>query len=395
MLQDQRRPDRLRVADPTRALLPSFFMAGFECSSQRRLDGRRLDLLDSTGHAQLVRADYQRIALHGMKVARDGLRWHLIESSAGHYSWDSWLPMVEAARAQGIKVIWDLCHYGWPDHLDIWSAEFIDSFARFSRTAARILCSNGEEDPYFCPVNEISYFAWAAGQVGRIHPGATGRGEELKQQLIRAYLAAVRAVREVAPKARFLISEPLIHIVCTDPADEPAAEAYRLAQYAAHDMIAGRARPELGGSEEDLDVIGANFYPDNQWYWMGSTIPLGHHAYRPLSRMLRELRTRYHRPVLISETGAEGAARPSWLHHVCHEVYRAARSGVAIEGVCLYPIIDYPGWDNDRLCTVGLFTLPTRNGQRRVHRDLLVELQHHMQRPADRIPRGLRKVAAS
>jgi len=86
-----------------------------------------------------------------------------------------------------------------------------------------------------------------------------------------------------------------------------------------------------------------DYYPENQWWIRGPTIPFGHYAYRPLSHMLAEVHERYGRPVLISETGAEGSARPSWLHYVLGEVTEARKKGVPVEGVCLYPVIDYPG----------------------------------------------------
>ncbi len=36
-------------------LFRSFFLGGFECSTQRRADGRRLDLIAATRHDQLAR----------------------------------------------------------------------------------------------------------------------------------------------------------------------------------------------------------------------------------------------------------------------------------------------------------------------------------------------------
>jgi hypothetical protein len=129
-------------------------------------------------------------------------------------------------------------------------------------------------------------------------------------------------------------------------------------------------------------VIGVNFYPDNQWYLHGSTIPLGHHAYRPLSDMLREVYDRYQRPILISETGAEGAVKHYWLHHVCGEVASALEHGVPIEGVCLYPIIDYHGWDNGRVCNVGLLSLPDHSGARKACEPLDRELMEQQRRLA-------------
>ena len=60
-------------------LFPSFFMGGFECASHQLLSGRRLDLTAATGHDRYAFEDYQRLREYGMDVARDGIRWHLIE----------------------------------------------------------------------------------------------------------------------------------------------------------------------------------------------------------------------------------------------------------------------------------------------------------------------------
>jgi hypothetical protein len=182
----------------------------------------------------------------------------------------------------------------------------------------------------------------------------------------------------VSPQARFICAEPLIHVDAgshLDPAHLAGARAHRASQFEALDMLQGRIQPELGGGPDCLDVIGVNFYPDNQWYHGGSTIPLGHHAYRPFHEMLLEVWDRYRRPILVAETGAEGSGRASWLHYVCGEVRAAMAAGVQVEGICLYPIVDYHGWDNDRLCATGLLAAPNTAGQRRVHNRLAEELR--------------------
>lgn len=372
-------------------------MAGFECSSHQRPDGLRLDLIAATAHDRWAVQDYQQVRRHGMRCARDGVRWHLVERRAGVYCWDSWLPMLRGARACGVQVLWDLCHYGWPDGLDIWSAEFVDRFARYARAAAQLLRDESDEIPYFCPINEISYWAWAGAEVGRMNPGCLQRGAALKRQLVRAFLAAVQAIRAVHPRARILVAEPLIHVEAgnTDDATRRAAAGYRETQFETHDLLAGRLEPELGGCHAHVDLLGANFYPDNQWYLGGSTIPLGHHAYRPLRSMLEELHVRYGKPVLISETGAEGAARPYWLHHVCAEVMHAVRCGVPVAGVCLYPILDYPGWEDGRTCRAGLLSMATADGRRQADADFAEELDRQAAALAGQPAVRLQRVAES
>lgn len=336
----------------------SFLMGGFEGSSHRRTDGRQLDLIAATRHDENAYVDYRMLRDQGIGTVRDALRWHLIEVGPGRYDWSSFLPMLHAARRVGVQVIWDLCHYGVPHGLDIWSPQFLDRFAAFAAAAARVIQAEaGNEAPIYCPVNEMSFWAWAGGDHGRMYPLGIGRGPELKRQLAQAAIVATAAVRGVDPRARFITAEPLIHVT-TPPeapdADKAGAEEHRLAQFEACDMIAGRLAPELGGSEGCLDIVGVNFYPDNQLFRGGATIPLGHWLYRPLRLLLADVYARYNRPLLLTETGAENDNGPGWLRYVTGEVRAAQRAGVPVEGICLYPVMDYPGWDNDRHCRCGL-----------------------------------------
>ena len=48
-------------------LFKSVFIAGFECSSHRRADGRRLDLLAATRHDQYAAEDYRQLGSHGIR----------------------------------------------------------------------------------------------------------------------------------------------------------------------------------------------------------------------------------------------------------------------------------------------------------------------------------------
>src|SRR5215212_11240192 len=158
----------MEVALAEKPLFQSFFMGGFECSTHRTKAGRRLDLVAATGHDRYAQGDYARLREHDILTARDGIRWHLIEQRAGYYDFSSVLPVLRAARDAGVQVMWDLCHYGWPDDIDIFSAEFIRRFARLSSAFASLVVSETGQAPMISPVNEISFFAWAGGEVGYI-----------------------------------------------------------------------------------------------------------------------------------------------------------------------------------------------------------------------------------
>ncbi|MBO9766872.1 MULTISPECIES: beta-glucosidase [Xanthomonas] len=372
----------------TPTLFESFFMAGFECSTHRRRDGRRLDLIAATRHDRWAAKDYAALSGHGLRTARDGLRWHLIEQRPRHYDWSSFLPMLHAANSVGTQVIWDLCHYGWPDDVDIWTPQFVDRFARFAAAAAQCVKDASDAAPFYAPLNEISFWAWNGGDHARMHPMARGRGFELKHQLVRATIAAIDAIRQVDPRARFLQVDPAIHVVPSNdrPGPRREAERLRLAQFEAWDMICGRQWPGLGGAPEYLDIIGLNYYSDNQWYLGGVPILRNSPDHRPFSTIMLEFWQRYRRPMIVSETGAEADQRAPWLDHVGNEVALAMRHGVAMEGICLYPVLDYPGWDNDRHCPTGLLGYADEHGERPVHQGLADQLRHEHDRFGLRAP---------
>jgi beta-glucosidase/6-phospho-beta-glucosidase/beta-galactosidase len=326
-------------------------MGGFECSCQINSAGVRLDMIAALQHDRNAAADYRRLREVGIAAARDGVRWHLIDRG-GAYDWSSWIPMLEAARDAGVQVIWDLCHYGWPDDLDFFSPAFVDRYARFTKAAACVHRDHLDEPAFFAPVNEISFFAWAASR-DLMFPYALGRGDQIKRQMVRAALAAIDAIHSVEPRARLVFPEPLIHNVPPRwrPWNTGPARAQRASQFEAWDMIAGRMAPELGGNEQSLDIVGVNFYAANQWEvpggrklnWDGGS---DDPRWVPLHRLLAEVYSRYRRPLFIAETSHYGAGRAAWLEEIARESEAAVRQGVPLEGVCLYPILDRFDWED-------------------------------------------------
>lgn len=360
-------------------LFQSFMMGGFECSTHRKRGGERLDLIASTRHDQFAEADYERLLSVGMKTARDGLRWHLIEREPRRYDFSSLQNQVRAARKTGIQIIWDFFHYGYPDDLDIFSPEFVERFASFSAAAAAFLSSEINQTLFICPVNEISFFSWIAGEVGGFYPFAKKRGEELKRQLVRAAIHAIDAIRAAQPNARFIQIDPAIHVTTggKNPSARRWAENYRQAQFHALDMLCGRLEPELGGSSEHLDIIGLNYYVHNQWFYPNRRkIGRQHRLYRPLHEILREFYERYQRPLLIAETGIEDEARPDWFRYVCEESKIAVSKNVPLEGICIYPIVNHPGWEDERHCHNGLWNYADDSGQREIYQPLADEIIH-------------------
>ncbi len=371
-------------------LFPSPLLAGFECSTQRlrpragRAVGRRLDMVAASGHEACAAADYARCLAAGIRTAREGLRWHLVERAPGAFDWSRELPRLRIARDAGVHVVWDLFHYGWPDDLDIFAPAFVDRFAALARAFARLHRDETDAPLWVAPVNEPSFVAWGGGDVGYLNPFQRGRGAELKRQLARAAIAACAAVRDVDPAARLFHVDPVIHIVADPrrPHHIRPAETGRRGMFEMWDTIAGRRDPAFGGRPEYLDVVGVNFYPRNQWVHVprapaGRVIRRGDPLYRPFGDILAEVHGRYGRPIFVAETGCEGDERPAWLRYVAGEVHRVLTAGVPVEGLCWYPILNHPGWDDYRHLTCGVWDYPPApDGARDAYAPLLDELAY-------------------
>src|SRR5262249_27862271 len=125
------------------------------------------------------------------------------------------------------------------------------------------------------------------------------------------------------------------------------------------------------------------FYPHNQWFYnlkgfrrIRKFKPLSrkHPLYRPFREMLGEVFERYHRPTFIAETGAENRNRQSWLRYVCGEVRAAIAGGIPVHGICLYPILNHPGWLDGRHCHNALWDYADERGHREIYAPLASEI---------------------
>jgi hypothetical protein len=297
---------------------------------------------------------------------------------------------LRAAERHRVELVWDLMHFGWPDDVDPLAPSFPSRFGRYAAAFARWLASETDRRAFIAPINEMSFLAWAGGDVRCMNPFEAARGVELKAQLVLATIEAIEAIRSVLPRARFLQPEPVIriHPAHEHPKTWRRVESDELLQYQAWDMLTGRVWPSLGGHPRYLDVVGVNFYPDNQFMLDGTTIWRDDPRYVPFSRMLLDVSARYRRPMIVSETGSEDDARAEWLRYVAGECAAAMRAGCDLHGITLYPIVAHPGWADGRHCHNGLWDYADASGRREAHAPLLEEIRLQRRRVSAARARG-------
>ena len=333
----------------------SFWMAGFECTDKLNAFGNRVDFLNETGHLEKLDEDYKLLAPFNIQTVREGIRWSQVEKRPYDYDWSTVQYMLQQGKINGVQQLWDLCHFGFPDDLTPLHPMFARRFAALCRAFVKMY---RDFDPYgtliVTPINEVSFLAWLGGDHQGTSPYCTGYGWQVKYALMRAYIEGVAALREADPSIKILTTEPLINAVA-----EPGASAERLEeariwhnyQYQAVDMLCGYVSPELGGKPEYLDLVGVNFYYENQWEidtWkplLWKNVPFDP-RWVALRNLFTEIYDRYKKPLVLSETSHPKEDRPLWINMIAEETAAVIEQGIPFYGVCLYPIIDRPDWDH-------------------------------------------------
>jgi beta-glucosidase/6-phospho-beta-glucosidase/beta-galactosidase len=375
-------------------IFPTFFLSGFECSTFLWKDKQRRNLIVETQHDQYAREDYQILHDLGIAVAREGIPWPLVDRG-GQYDFSCVDPMIDAMNAATVIPIWDLCHYGYPDDLDPFTDEFVERFAAYCRAAAEYVQPRVHGPYFFTPINEITYFAYIGGEWGWVAPYRNTREERhtLRVALCRAAIAGVKAIREVIPDARMIHIDPLVQVVA--PRDRPDLipkahhETYE-DTFVAWDILCGLQQPELGGSPEVLDIVGANNYAFGQMEYREqgphAALPPGDDRIVPLCDLMKLVWERYRRPMIIAETSGLGEGRDAWLRDVTEEALAAVHQGMDLHGICLFPAVDMPDWHTGEWLHNGLCDLEPLDGKlcRQPNQEYVDEL-HRWQRELNRV----------
>ncbi|MCU1290831.1 MAG: b-glycosidase [Acidobacteria bacterium] len=376
-------------------IFPTFFLSGFECSTFLWKDQGRRDLVAETQHDTHVREDYKILRDLGIAVAREGIPWATVDKS-GVYDFSGIDPVIDAMNESKILPIWDLCHYGYPDDLDPFSEEFTARFADYCRAAAEYVVERVQHGPhFFTPINEITFFSFCGGEWGWVAPFKNTKKDrfEFRKALCKAAIAGVKAIREVDAEARMVHIDPLVQVVA--PRDRPdlieaAHHETFVDTFLAWDIIAGKEHPELGGSPEILDIVGANNYSFGQMEYRES----GPHAALspdddrivPLCDLMRTVWERYRRPMIIGETSGMEGGRAAWLKDVMEESLAAVNSGIDLHGICLFPAVDMPDWHTGKWLHNGICDLEDNGGVlRRVPSERYVAELRRWQKELNRV----------
>lgn len=332
------------------SVFKSFFMGGFECADHINRSGDRINLLKETEHHIRVREDYNNLLLLDIKTVREGVCWSVVEVEPYVFDFSEVENRIQVAEELGVQIIWDLCHFGYPDgiypthpHFHLRFVALCRAFAIFYKTVTR-------QRLFVVPINEISFLSWHSGDVRGTVPFAVNSGWDMKYHLCKAAILGIEVLKDTDPGCMIILVEPLIKIHTVVETELEHVNNLNVHQFQAMDIIAGRLCPELGGKEEYLDILGFNYYWNSQWNhdigplcWPDANGMAGRTC---ISELLIMAYLRYGKQLFISETGHFGIGRAQWIQEVAVACCKALSKGVPLLGACIYPVIDRPDWDD-------------------------------------------------
>ena len=320
--------------------------------------GRRLDMATATRHLEFANSDYARLAGLGITACRDGASW------------------VRVLRGRGAKTIsrsssHRACRTSarHPGYLGPFAFRMARRrrrllvlvsrrFARYAASFARWLSTETERYP--SSRRSTRCRSWP-GQAGRaVHVPFRGGARRGAQGATGARNPrGHRAIRDVRPGPASSTGAGDPHRAPPGPPEDLGASRVRRASpvssvgHAAASVAVARGRPELPRhhrrellSRQPVHV-GRHHHRD------------GDPRYRPFSQMLLDVWRRFdqaHDRLGDRQRRARSQRRGFVTSREC---IVALRAGCELHGVTLYPVLNHPGWVDDRHCTTASGITPT------------------------------------
>ncbi|WP_437828531.1 family 1 glycosylhydrolase [Sorangium sp. So ce1153] len=362
---------------------PIELWGGVECTVNRVRDAYH-DQLDRNGHAHRL-DDLDRFAELGIRALRYPVLWErTAPDGPARFAWAD--ARLGRLRDLGVRPIVGLVHHGsGPPRTSLIDPSFVEGLARFARAVA-------ERYPWvedYTPVNEPLTTARFSGLYGHWYPhGQDGRSflRALLTQC-RAIAAAMRAVREINPRARLVQTEDLGRTFST-PLLSYQAEHENHRRWLSLDLLMGRVdrdHPfylqllEWGASPGELealvespcppDILGINYYITSERFiderldrypsWMHGGND--RHAYADVEAVrvvadgvgghlprLLEVWDRYGRPVAITEAHLGGSREEQlrWLAEAHGAAVTARAAGADVRAVTAWALLGSFDWDS-------------------------------------------------
>lgn len=341
------------------------FSTGID-SAVPRVEGRRLDQMELSGHYDRIREDIDLVRDLGVRYLRYGLPIHRTFLGPDRYDWEQADIAFGHMRGYDIVPIAELCRFGVPDWIgDFQNPELPRLFARYARAFA-------ERFPWvqlYTPISTIFITAFTSARVGILNEARKDDGSFVTalKNLVAASVMAMIEILDVRPDAIFIQSERATYFHADSPAAIGPAETLNAMRFLALDLVYGH-RVDSGMYEFLLDngmtreeyryfmetrlgrhcVLGTDYYPANE----RRVAPDGSRRAAGETLGYDDIVVQYHKryglPVMHSETSApeglssDGAVQ--WLWKEWANALRVRNNGIPLVGFTWFPLVDQVDW---------------------------------------------------
>ena len=398
---------------------------GIECTVNR-VGNDHFDQLERSGHVARI-ADLQLFKQLGVRALRYPVLWERVAPHNPEQAEWSWVDeRLSLLRDLEIRPILGLVHHGsGPLHTSLIDPSFPEKLAAYARAVA-------ERFPWvdaYTPVNEPLTTARFSGLYGHWYPhgrDALTFARALLTQC-RAVVLAMRAIRQVNPKAQLIQTEDLGKTFSTRWL-RYQADFENERRWLSFDLLCGRVSPAhemwsylkwVGIAEAEIlwfvdnpcppDIIGINHYLTSERflderlerYPAGTHGGNGRDSYADVEAvrvraegtagpyaLLKEAWQRYGLPLAVTEAhlGCTREEQMRWLKEVWEGAQRLRSEGADVRAVTAWSLLGAYDWHNlltrrEDVYEPGVYDLrspePRPTALARMLRDLATTQEHH------------------
>jgi beta-glucosidase len=360
------------------------FATGIENSIPTINQGKtRIDQMESSGHYERWREDFDCVQELGINFLRYGPPLHRTYLGPDKYDWEFADAAFADLRKREITPIVDLCHFGVPDWIgNFQNPDFPQLFAHYCGAFA-------ERFPWvqlYTPINEMFICAVFSAKYGWWNEQQKDDRSFVTaiKNIVKANVMAMIEILKRRHDAIFIQSESSEYYHADSPGAIGRAEVLNQMRFLSLDLNYGRRLDsgmyefltDNGMTREEYHwflehrlkqhcILGNDYYMLNEHrvFADGRTVAAG--EVFGYCEITRQYYNRYRVPVMHTETnlweGPHGDEAVKWLWKEWANVLRLRNVGIPTVGFTWYSLIDQIDWDtalreqNGNINPLGLF----------------------------------------
>jgi len=333
--------------------------------------GRSLDEYELTDHYRRWSEDLGLIREIGIRHARYGIPWHIIQPQRNTWNWD-WPDQVLTRMFDlGINPILDLIHYGLPSWIEgaYLNPDYPSLIAEY---AHKVASRYKGRVTWYTPFNEPRIGAWYCGKIGWWPPFYRGWNGFLKVllQICKGIIETEKALKACDPNNVIVAVDATDLYFSKDPNMENQVRLRQEIVFLALDLMHSKVQERhplwswllknhiseneiswFEGKTTRPDILGINMYPmftQKELFERSGRVryAMRYAGGEMVDQLCQMYWQRYKTPLMITETASVGSVRRRlrWLDESIAAVKKIRQQEMPLVGYTWWPLFSLVGW---------------------------------------------------